>query len=263
MLAIQKLFIDYNYSIRNTAIKYIILHDVGASSSAKNNRDYLASGNKNASADFFTDSNNIIQTMDYHTRNSWAVGDGHGSRGITNSNSVSVEMCLEFNMKPSTKTIGNTVDLIKYLMKELNIPIENVKRHYDASFKRCPGSFSDNNWSQWYDFKNKLTTNNIIVTSPPKPNSKVNYVLEFQRFYNLSTQSKNQLVCDGTYGNNTQTALDTFLGYVKQSKKYKYCKDFQCWFNFVTQTGSPLSEDGIYGNKTEIAFQLINKICKK
>lgn len=169
MLSIQKQLINYNFSKRNGEIKYIVVHDVGAVSTAQNNRDYFAGGNRNASADFFVDSNNIIQIIDYHKNYSWAVGDGRGKNGITNSNSVSIEMCLESNMQPSEETIQNTLDLVKYLMNELNIPIDRVVRHYDASFKNCPQSFSANNWAKWQEFKARLGGTTV---SKPQQESK-------------------------------------------------------------------------------------------
>lgn len=156
MLDIQKLFINYNYSVRNEVIKYIVIHDVGGVSTAKNNREYFNGGNRNASADFFIDSKDIIQTVDYTKNNSWAVGDGHGAYGITNKNSISIEMCLEPNLKPSATTIQNTINVVQKLMKELNIPIERVVRHYDASRKICPRSFSADNWNLWNEFKKQL-----------------------------------------------------------------------------------------------------------
>lgn len=169
MLSIQKQLINYNFSKRNGGIKYIVVHDVGAVSSAQNNRDYFAGGNRNASADFFVDSNNIIQIIDYHNNYSWAVGDGRGRNGITNGNSVSIEMCLESNMQPSQKTIQNTLDLVKYLMNELNVPIDRVVTHNMASGKNCPQSFSANNWAKWHEFKAGLAG---IGYSQPQQQSK-------------------------------------------------------------------------------------------
>lgn len=162
MLPIQKLFINYNFSSRSEKIKYLVVHDVGAHSTAKNNRDYFAGGDRQASADFFVDSTNIIQTMDFNKHYSWAIGDGHGEFGKTNGNSVSMEMCLEANLKPSTSTVNNTIALVKYLMKVLNISADNVVRHYDCSHKNCPGSFSPNNWSAWTSFKKQLVSQTII-----------------------------------------------------------------------------------------------------
>ena len=156
MLQIQKQFTAYNYSIRREPIKSIIIHDVGAVSSAKNNADYFKGGDRCSSADFFVDSNNIIQIIDYHKHYSWAIGDGHGKYGKTNSNSVSIEMCLEVDGQPSEATINNTLDLVRYLMSELNLSSDIVLRHFDCSGKKCPASFSANNWAKWWAFKDKL-----------------------------------------------------------------------------------------------------------
>lgn len=56
-------------------------------------------------------------------------------------------MCLESNRQPSVETIQNVIDLTHYFMKELDIPYDNVVRHYDCSHKICPGSFYADNWN--------------------------------------------------------------------------------------------------------------------
>ena len=56
------------------------------------------------------------------------------------------------------------VELTKYLMKELNIPLECVVRHYDASRKNCPASMSKNGWALWDTFKKSLTINEEDLT---------------------------------------------------------------------------------------------------
>lgn len=212
MLAIQKLLINYNFSVRNGAIKYICIHDVGASSSARNNRDYFNGGDRGASADFFIDSNNIIQCIDYNKNYSWAVGDGKGIYGITNNNSISIEMCLEANLRPSSTTVTNTINLTQQLMRELNIPLERVVRHYDASHKSCPHSFSDNDWTLWTDFKKQL----IPVVKESITTQKVNYCLEFQKWYNKVTQTGAPLIEDGVYGNKTYLALNILEVLIKK-----------------------------------------------
>lgn len=178
MLEIQKKFIKYNFSKRNEAIKYIVIHDVGAVSTALNNYNYFNSGNRGSSADFFVDTNNIIQLIDYNKNYSWAVGDGKGKYGITNRNSISIEMCLESNMKPSEKTVQNTLELVRFLMKELNIPVERVVRHFDASRKNCPQSFSGNNWEQWHSFKNKIEVKNMVENFEKEMFEKQLYAVE-------------------------------------------------------------------------------------
>ena len=114
------------------------------------------SENKNASADFFVDSKQIIQTVDSDVNYSWHCGDGHGKYGITNQNSLGIEICIEKDGNPTEATLQSTLELIKFLMKKYNISINNVVRHYDASRKKCPKSFMKNNWCKWYEFKRTL-----------------------------------------------------------------------------------------------------------
>src|SRR5690606_36630652 len=71
---------------------------------------------------------------------------------ITNKNSIGIEICVNSDGNYA-KAFQNAVELVAYLMKELNIPIERVVRHYDASRKSCPASMSANNWSKWQEFK--------------------------------------------------------------------------------------------------------------
>jgi len=195
MLGIQKLLIAYNSSARASKATYIIIHDVGEVSTARNNRDYFAGGDRQASADFFVDSTNIIQVIDYHTRYSWAIGDGHGEFGKTNANSVSIEMCLESNHQPSAKTIQNTLDLTHYLMKELGISSSNVVRHYDCSHKCCPGSFSANNWAQWGTFKARLIANTLTVSVPVGPQFKFSMLANIQSLGLKTSSGINSCSC--------------------------------------------------------------------
>lgn len=158
MKEIQQQFINYNRSIRSTSPKYIVVHDTGDPGAiAQNEHDYFSGGDRSASADFFVDSDNIIQIIDTDNYYSWHCGDGHGAYGITNANSTGIEMCLDSNGEPTDETVQNTIDLVKNLMNKYNIGIDNVVRHYDASRKSCPNSFMDNSWARWYDFKERIS----------------------------------------------------------------------------------------------------------
>ncbi|MDU6295739.1 MAG: N-acetylmuramoyl-L-alanine amidase, partial [Clostridium celatum] len=55
----------------------------------------------------------------------------------------------------------------KYLQGKYNISNSNVVRHYDASRKICP-NWSDNNWSRWTEFKNKLNCNSAVTNNENK-----------------------------------------------------------------------------------------------
>ncbi len=162
MLDIQKQFINYNRSIRNQSIKYIVIHSTGnTNDTAQNNHDYFSRGNRGASADFFVDDSNIIQIIDLDNYYSWHCGDGHGVYGISNSNSIGIEMCGTNEGNISNTTVNNTVELVQYLMERYSIDINHVVRHYDASRKSCPYQFQNNNWARWYDFKERLSSGTI------------------------------------------------------------------------------------------------------
>lgn len=156
MLPIQKMISKYNNSSRGgQRIKYLVFHYTGnKGDTAENNAKYFNKGNQGASAHYFVSDEQIYQVVE-DDRAAWSVGDGNGKYGITNSNSINIEMCCWTDGTVSEKTENNALELGKYLMKKHGISIENVVRHYDASRKICP-NWSDNNWSRWIDFKNKL-----------------------------------------------------------------------------------------------------------
>lgn len=156
MLPIQRKISQYNNSSRNgNSIKYIVIHyTANEGDTAKNNVDYFYGGNRSASAHYFVDDNSIWQCVE-ESRAAWHVGDGKGSYGITNQNSIGIEMCCQSNGEVSTKTENNCIELVKYLQSKHGISNSNVVRHYDASRKICP-NWSSNNWSRWWNFKNKL-----------------------------------------------------------------------------------------------------------
>lgn len=158
MLNIEKKQIAYNKVGRTTTIKYIVIHDTGNKSKGANadaHFNYFNGGNRNSSADFFVDDKKILQVNDYTRYYTWQVGDGKGKYGVTNANSIGIEICVNAD-GDYEKAFNNAIELTKYLMKELNIPVERVIRHYDASRKNCPASMSDNNWSKWLVFKKAL-----------------------------------------------------------------------------------------------------------
>ena len=174
MLKIQKMISQFNHYTWNKP-QYIVIHDVGAKSTAKNNVDYFAGGNRNASAHYFVDDTSIWQSVE-DNKGAWHVGDNKGVSDIYNTNSIGIEMCLPSGTV-TAKTEANTVELVKYLMKKYNVPINRVVRHYDASRKNCPAQFNlDGKWTRWTAFKKKLTTTTVqpqkTETKPTAPTPK-------------------------------------------------------------------------------------------
>lgn len=147
-----------NYSSRGKVeIRYIVIHDTGNANKGAGaiaHRNYVENNKRGASAHYFVDDKVIVQYVG-DSFAAHAVGDGHGRYGITNQNSLNVEMCINSDGNYA-KTYKNTVELTKNLMKKFNIPIERVVRHYDASRKNCPGHMSKNNWKAWWQFKEDI-----------------------------------------------------------------------------------------------------------
>ena len=190
MLAIQKKLIKYNYSKRTAKIKYIVIHTTGNTSKGagmNNHFNYFNGGNRNASADYFVDSSNIGQFVE-DTNYSWHCGDGQGKYGITNNNSIGVEICVNSD-GDYNKTISHTVDLVKYLMKKYSISISNVVRHYDASRKNCPAEIiAGKNGITWSVFKSRLSSG---TTTPPPTGTKYRVVCGwYSTKANAETQQK-------------------------------------------------------------------------
>lgn len=163
MIKIEKKQIAYNRVNRNYKIRYIVIHDTGNKSQgadADAHFNYFNGGNRKSSADFFVDDKKILQVNDYTKYYTWHVGDGKGKYGITNANSLGIEICVNSDGNYDV-AFEKAVQLTKMLMSELNIGAENVIRHYDASRKNCPASMSANNWERWKKFKSLLGENEM------------------------------------------------------------------------------------------------------
>lgn len=165
-MEINKKQIAYNRTPRTQKPVYIVIHDTGNTDKGANANahfNYFNGGNRNASADFFVDDTQILQVNDYNKFYTWHCGDGKGKYGITNRNSVGIEICVNSDGNYDA-AFHNAIGLTKHLMKELNIPLVRVIRHYDASRKNCPASMSKNGWVLWNTFKNKLNENEEDLT---------------------------------------------------------------------------------------------------
>ncbi|AID45417.1 N-acetylmuramoyl-L-alanine amidase [Candidatus Arthromitus sp. SFB-mouse-NL] len=158
MIKINEKLVKYNFSSRKgEKIKYITVHDTGnpdRGADAEAHFKLHDRADRGASAHYFVDDKQILRIIRDDDK-SWHCGDGKGKYGITNENSIGIEMCInsdgDFN-----KTYQNTLDLVKYLMNKYNISIDKVVRHYDASRKSCPDTWKQDNWEMWNKFKSDL-----------------------------------------------------------------------------------------------------------
>lgn len=157
--------IKHNCSVRKTPVKYIVIHDTGnmkKGADAMAHFNFFNSADRGSSADVFIDDKICLKVNDYNKYYTWHCGDGNGKNGISNSNSVGVEICINVDGNFSL-ALSNAAVFVKKLMKELNIPLKNVVRHYDASGKNCPQSMNKDNWALWRKFKDMISESEEIT----------------------------------------------------------------------------------------------------
>lgn len=180
-------------------IKYIALHYTAGTTSkagtALGTAKWFANGAnpKNpASSDFIVDDRDIVQyNKDIENYYAWCVGGtkytnpttslGASLYGIaTNKNTISIEICSN---KKNTKSLNandtdwyftdaeldNTRELVKYLMKKYNIPIERVIMHHTVTGKLCPAMWTHNETELkgYYDFLKSIDNTVESTIIPP------------------------------------------------------------------------------------------------
>lgn len=117
---------------------WIVIHYVGAVSSAKANANYFYSENRKASAHYFVDENEIWQVVE-DCDGAWHIGGATKYfNSARNNNSIGIEMCCKKDANGKLyiedKTIKNTIELTRYLAKKYNIDLRlYCCRHYDCT----------------------------------------------------------------------------------------------------------------------------------
>lgn len=294
--------VNFN-AMSNKENKYIVIHYVGAVSTAKNNADYFENVNRNASANYFVDENEIYRVVKDSDK-AWHVGGADKYyNDCRNSNSIGIEMCCYMNngkLDIKDEVINKTIELTKELMAKYNISVENVVRHYDVTHKNCPAPLVEDT-ARWYDFKNKLAgevnNNNATQTSEDKNtdiynDGKINCIYDIQEWLKnhygfnlaldniygpdthkkmvmalqteLNSQFNVKLVVDGIFGTNTYNVCIN----IRQGAEGNLTRLIQMML-FIK--GYSIDIDGIYGSKTALIvgqFQNDNnlaadKICGK
>ncbi|MDU2591727.1 MAG: peptidoglycan recognition family protein [Paeniclostridium sordellii] len=227
MLNIKRKISPYNHYEGNNP-QYIVIHYTGnIGDTAKNNADYFFGGNRNASAHYFVDNDEIYQVVEDYN-GAWHCGDGNNRYGINNKNSIAIEMCGTNNGRISEQTVKNTLELTKYLMKKYGIDKDHVVRHYDASRKNCPSAFSSNNWARWWNFKDRLSnspiTKNIDVTYQVYVNGKwlpnVTNLNDYAGIYGKPIQGIYANLNEGSIRYRVHTISGTWLPWVTNREDY-------------------------------------------
>lgn len=169
MLPIQKKIIKYNYSSRNgRKIEYIVVHDTGNTGKGADvnaHFNFFNGADRQSSADYFVDDHSIGQFVE-DWNYSWHCGDGKGKYGITNSNSIGIEICINSDGN-YVQAVKNTAELVRFLMDKYNIDINHVVRHYDASRKSCPNQIIRGvDGITWDKFKQMVMGSDVSIPTP-------------------------------------------------------------------------------------------------
>ena len=151
---------------RKDKIKYIVIHYVGASGTARQNAIYYHNNSGiGASAHYFVghgSENGAIYQSVPESACAWHCGSETGKyyHACRNDSSIGIELCchkgVANNWYFDEITVTNAIALTKELMAKYSIPAENVIRHYDVTHKCCPAPFVKNQ-EEWNKFKRRLT----------------------------------------------------------------------------------------------------------
>ena len=242
----------------NRKIKYLVMHYVGAVSTARNNASYFKNTYRGASAHYFVDDNEIVRVVEDKDI-AWHCGNDVYYCGARNSNSLSIEMCCyrmsNGNLNITADTEARAVELAKELIKKYNIPIENVVRHYDVTRKNCPAPFVKDE-ERWENFKKKLQEQSTEETEEKEEYTDYEKrVRNWQDTMNLDYNCGLEL--DGSFGPLCrEAALKYYLYYKMPTTKNEHVKVIQVNLN---RHGYNLELDRSFGPATENAVKDFQK----
>ena len=159
---------NYGGSRNASQIRYLVYHYTGNDGDkAANNAAYFQRNIVKASAHYFVDDTTVYLSVP-DLKIAWSVGGSKYANAdktgggtmygvITNTNSLSIEMCDTIRngvYQASEATLANAAALGRALMEKYDIPIENVYRHFDVTGKHCPSYLV--NAQKWAEFKKRL-----------------------------------------------------------------------------------------------------------
>lgn len=211
-------------------IEYLVIHyTANDGDTDEANSKYFKNNVTKTSAHYFVDDDSVTQSVE-DNRVAWHCGGNRYSDykktggakfygKCTNTNSLGFEMCdtiKDGKNNVSEKTLDNTVELVKQKMKQYNIPVDRVIRHFDVTGKMCPKYFVED-INAWNNFKARLveTKKGYTGTFPSlgvkgylSKGDKGTNVKRLQEFLNWCIGAK--LSVDGSFGNATLTAVKSY-----------------------------------------------------
>lgn len=230
---IIKMISKKNCYIGQNKPAYIVIHETdnwSKGADAKAHATAMKNGNLAGTVHYYVDSKSVYQTLD-HSDGAWAVGDGKGKYGITNRNSINIEICVN----PETdyyKAVDKAEQLAAQLLKQYGWGTDHLKRHYDASRKNCPRRIqAEGRWPEFVQktaayMKGASTVNTKTNTTSNTAKKTVSLTGKMEvQLPVIQKGSKGTAVSmlqamlgvkvDGDFGNDTDTSLKAFQKNVK------------------------------------------------
>lgn len=225
---IIKMISKKNCYIGQNKPAYIVIHETdnwSKGADAKAHATAMKNGNLAGTVHYYVDSKSVYQTLD-HSDGAWAVGDGKGKYGITNRNSINIEICVN----PETdyyKAVDKAEQLAAQLLKQYGWGTDRLKRHYDASRKNCPRRIqAEGRWPEFVQktaayMKGASTVNTKTNTTSNTAKKTVSLTGKMEvQLPVIQKGSKGTAVSmlqamlgvkvDGDFGNDTDTSLKAF-----------------------------------------------------
>lgn len=224
---ITKMISKKNCYIGQNKPAYIVIHETdnwSKGADAKAHATAMKNGNLAGTVHYYVDSKSVYQTLD-HSDGAWAVGDGKGKYGITNRNSINIEICVNPETDYYT-AVDKAEQLAAQLLKQYGWGTDRLKRHYDASRKNCPRRIQTE--GRWPEFVKKTaaymkgattvknTTTKNTVTLTDKIEVQLPVIQKGSKGTAVSMlQAMLGVKVDGDFGNDTDTSLKAFQKNVK------------------------------------------------
>lgn len=219
-MTFNRLISPYNRTLRtDKQNEWLVIHYVGAVSSAENNAKYFYNAYRGASAHYFVDEKSIWQVVEDYN-DAWHVGGAKKYyNSCRNNNSIAIEMCCKKNSKGEwyfeEDTINNTLWLAKMIVQKYNIPLHKVVRHYDVTHKNCPAPYVEDA-KAWEIFKIRLQE---MINMADMPDVSLNEKIE--KIKQIMNIDDNTIQYDKFYK----------YGIEYIDKQYKVCVDAEKWRN--------------------------------
>ncbi len=148
---------------RKQAVKYLVIHYVGATGDARNNAKYYSTTpGIGASAHYFIGHGPSpeVWASVAETDTAWHCGaNRYVHPDCRNDNSIGVELCCHKDAAGvwyfDAETVDAAVALCRDIVARYGIDKTHVLRHYDVTGKTCPAPFVHDG-NAWEDFKSRI-----------------------------------------------------------------------------------------------------------